>query len=179
MKPRVFWPFFLNLTLLAQGASATSSVGKAQARLVPSVAWVNAHPEYHAHPDCIFCKIIAGIAPSKKVYEDDRVLAFWDIKPRAKVHLLVIPKQHVSNLRELEQLPMETRSALLTVCARVAQEAGIAVSGFRIIVNSGKDASQSVFHLHFHVVGGEPLPEDAVRVKQKPGSTSGSDSDTF
>jgi histidine triad (HIT) family protein len=133
-----------------------------------STAWVDEHPEFHANPNCIFCKIIADKAPSKKVFEDDRVLSFWDIKPRAKVHLLVIPKQHVSNLTELEQLPMETRSALLTACAKVAREAGIAGSGFRIIVNTGKDASQSVFHLHFHVVGGEALPADAVRVKAKP-----------
>ncbi len=128
-------------------------------------AWVDEHPEYHAHANCIFCKIIAGKATSQKVYEDDRVLAFWDIKPRAKVHLLVIPKQHVSNLSDLEQLPVETRSALLTACAKVAREEGIAVSGFRIIVNTGKDANQTVFHLHFHVVGGEPLPPDAVKVK--------------
>ncbi|MDE3246720.1 MAG: histidine triad nucleotide-binding protein [Acidobacteriota bacterium] len=157
MKPGILLSFLLALPLLAQGA--------AQAPTLAPASWVLQHPEYKANPNCIFCKIIANQAPSKKVYEDDRVLAFWDIKPRAKVHLLVIPKQHVSNLTELEQLPMETRGALLTACTKVAREAGIATSGFRIIVNSGKDASQSVFHLHFHVVGGEPLPADAVRVK--------------
>lgn len=156
MKPRFLLSLLLALPLLAQGVQAPQPA---------AVAWVDAHPEYHANSHCIFCKIIADLAPSKKVFEDDRVLAFWDIKPRAKVHLLVIPKQHVTSLKELEQLPMETRSALLTACAKVAREAGIATSGFRIIVNSGKDASQSVFHLHFHVVGGEPLPADAVRVK--------------
>jgi len=118
-------------------------------------------------PGCIFCKIIAGTAPSKKVYEDDRVLAFWDIAPRAKVHVLVIPKQHVESMRELELLPMESRAALLSACLKVAQDQGLAEAGFRIITNAGKDASQSVFHLHFHVVGGEKLPEDAVRVKPK------------
>lgn len=164
MTPVLLLPFFLALPLLAQGVQAPPQPSVAAA---PVPSWVDAHPEYRAHPDCIFCKIIADKAPSKKVFEDDRVLAFWDIKPRAKVHLLVIPKQHVSNLTELEQLPMETRSALLTACAKVAREAGIAASGFRIIVNTGKDASQSVFHLHFHVVGGEPLPADAVRVKPK------------
>ncbi len=168
MKPRILLSAFLALPLLAQGAPAsTQAPGQAavQETLAPAASWVDAHPEYHAHRNCIFCKIIADKAPSQKVFEDGRVLAFWDIKPRAKVHLLVIPKQHVSNLTELEQLPMETRSALLTACAKVAREAGIAASGFRIIVNTGKDANQSVFHLHFHVVGGEPLPEDAVRVK--------------
>ena len=157
MRPHVLLSLLLALPLLAQAPP--------QAPLAATASWVDAHPEYHANPNCIFCKIIANQAPSKKVFEDDRVLAFWDIKPRAKVHLLVIPKQHVSSLVELEQLPMETRSALLTACAKVARAEGIATSGFRIIVNSGKDASQSVFHLHFHVVGGEPLPADAVRVK--------------
>ncbi len=129
-------------------------------------AWVLAHPDYHAHADCIFCKIVAGQAPSKKVYEDDRVLAFWDIAPRAKYHLLVIPKQHVRSLQELEDLPVETRAALLTACMKVAREFGMEENGFRVIVNSGKNANQSVFHLHFHVVGGEKLPEDAVRMKE-------------
>ena len=160
MRPRVLLSLLLALPLLAQGAQAP-----ALANALAPASWVLEHPEFKANPNCIFCKIIANQAPSKKVFEDDRVLAFWDIKPRAKVHLLVIPKQHVSSLAELEQLPMETRSALLTACTKVAREAGIATSGFRIIVNSGKDASQSVFHLHFHVVGGEPLPADAVRVK--------------
>lgn len=118
-------------------------------------------------PGCIFCKIVAGTAPSRKVFEDDRVLAFWDIKPRAKVHVLVIPKQHVESMRELESLPMESRAALLSACLKVARDQGLTEAGFRIITNAGEDAHQSVFHLHFHVVGGEKLPEDAVRMKPK------------
>lgn len=118
-----------------------------------------------ANRECIFCKIVAGVAPGKKVYEDEHVLAFWDIRPRAKVHLLVIPKQHVNSLQELEQLPEPSRAALLTACVRVARDNGILDKGFRVISNSGKDAHQSVFHLHFHVVGGEQLPEDAVRMR--------------
>lgn len=164
MKPRFLLALLLVLPLLGRSAQASPGV---LTQPTPLPSWVKKHPEFNAHADCIFCRIIADMAPSKKVYEDDRVLAFWDIKPRAKVHLLVIPKQHISSLSDLEQLPMETRSALLTACAKVAREAGIATSGFRIIVNSGKDASQSVFHLHFHVVGGEPLPEDAVKVKAR------------
>jgi histidine triad (HIT) family protein len=120
-----------------------------------------------AKPGCIFCRIVAGTAPSKKVYEDDRVLAFWDIAPRAKVHVLVIPKQHVESMRELEALPEATRAAILTACLKVAQQQGLADAGFRLINNTGQDANQSVFHLHFHVVGGEKLPEDAVRVKPR------------
>ena len=115
-----------------------------------------------AAPDCIFCKIVAGTAPSRKVYEDQYVLAFWDISPRAKVHLLVIPKQHVASLKELDELPVETRAALLSACVRVAKDQGILDKGFRVISNAGKDANQSVFHLHFHVVGGEQLREDAI-----------------
>ena len=112
--------------------------------------------------DCVFCKIVAGTAPSKRVYEDRYVLAFWDIRPRAKVHLLVIPKQHVASLKELDELPVETRAALLSACVKVAKEQGILDDGFRLISNSGTNASQSVFHLHFHVVGGEKLREDAI-----------------
>ena len=112
--------------------------------------------------DCIFCQIVAGTAPSRKVYEDRFVLAFWDIRPRAKVHLLVIPKQHVASLKELDELPVETRAALLSTCVKVAKDQGILDEGFRVISNAGKDASQSVFHLHFHVVGGEKLREDAI-----------------
>ena len=111
---------------------------------------------------CIFCKIVAGTAPSKKVYEDQYVLAFWDIRPRAKVHLLVIPKQHVVSLKELDELPVESRAALLSACVKVARDQGILDQGFRVIANSGQDANQSVFHLHFHVVGGEKLREDAI-----------------
>lgn len=115
-----------------------------------------------AVPDCIFCRIVAGTAPSRKVYEDRFVLAFWDIRPRAKVHLLVIPKQHVASLKELDDLPAETRAALLSACVKVARDQGILDQGFRVIANAGPDANQSVFHLHFHVVGGEKLREDAI-----------------
>ena len=121
---------------------------------------------YEAKPGCIFCKIVAGTAPSRKVFEDKYVLAFWDIQPRAKVHLLVIPKQHVASLKELDELPVETRAALLSTCVKVAKDQGILDEGFRVISNAGKDASQSVFHLHFHVVGGEKLREDAITKDQ-------------
>lgn len=111
---------------------------------------------------CVFCMIVAGTAPSKKVYEDQHVLAFWDIRPRAKVHLLVIPKQHVASLKELDELPVDARAALLSACVKVAKEQGILDDGFRLISNSGSNANQSVFHLYFHVVGGEKLREDAI-----------------
>ena len=141
-------PFLAALTLVAGQVPATAPP-KAQA--APFV-----------QADCVFCKIVAGTAPSRKVYEDQYVLAFWDIRPRAKVHLLVIPKQHVASLKELDDLSVEARAALLSACVRVAREQGILDEGFRVITNTGKDASQSVFHLHFHVVGGEKLREDAI-----------------
>jgi histidine triad (HIT) family protein len=128
--------------------------------LTTSLTLVAAVPELRS--DCIFCRIVAGTSPSKKVYEDPFVLAFWDIHPRARVHLLVIPKQHVTSLKEVDELPIEARAALLSACARVAREQGIAEGGYRVIVNTGLDAHQSVFHLHFHVVGGEKLREDAI-----------------
>ncbi len=129
----------------------------------PAAAWFKGADE-----KCVFCRIVAGVNPSKKVFEDDHVLAFWDIRPRAKVHLLVIPKQHVKSLKELDELPVETRAALLSACVRVARENGILENGFRVIANTGKDANQSVFHLHFHVVGGEKLREDAITKEAAP-----------
>ena len=128
----------------------------------PKVAVPNLGSALQAHADCIFCKIVAGQAPSRKVYEDAHVLAFWDIRPRAKVHLLVIPKQHIANLVELDNLSVEARAALLSACVKVARDQGLLDGGFRVITNSGKDANQSVYHLHFHVVGGEKLREDAI-----------------
>lgn len=120
-----------------------------------------------AKQGCVFCQIVAGTAPARKVLENDRVLAFWDIAPRAKYHLLVIPKQHATSMADLASLPGETKAALLDACLKVAQDCGFNEQGFRVITNAGADANQTVFHLHFHVVGGEKLPEDAVRVKPK------------
>src|SRR5664279_2471001 len=99
----------------------------------PPVATPKPQAAQAAPADCIFCRIVAGTAPSRKVYEDAYVLAFWDIRPRAKVHLLVIPKQHVASLKELEELPVESRAALLSACVKVAKDQGIVDQGFRII----------------------------------------------
>ena len=150
---------------LALGLGAQSPATQAPAVPVapaPVPAWVTLHPEYHADAACIFCKIVASVAPSRKVYEDDRVVAFWDIAPRAPIHILVIPKQHIRSLDELEQLPVETRAALLDACFKVAKEFGLVEHGFRVIANTGSDANQTVPHLHFHVVGGEKLLEDPI-----------------
>ncbi len=145
-----------------RAAVAVLILGAALAAQVPSASALAPAPAANAHPDCVFCRIIAGTAPSRKVYENQYVLAFWDIRPRAKVHLLVIPKQHVASLKELDDLSVEARAALLSACVTVAKDQGILEDGFRLISNSGTNASQSVFHLHFHVVGGERLREDAI-----------------
>ena len=108
--------------------------------------------------DCIFCKIIAGEIPSAKVYEDESCVVIRDINPQAKVHCLVMPKEHVEDLRAAASNP-ELLGKLMAVCAKVAKQEGLDESGYRVVTNCGKDACQSVPHLHFHVLGGEQLAE--------------------
>ena len=107
--------------------------------------------------DCIFCKIVAGEIPSKKIYEDERAFAFRDINPQAPTHALVIPRAHIASLGEARESDAELLGHLLLVAARVAREAGHAGSGFRTVINTGADAGQSVFHVHAHVLGGRRL----------------------
>ena len=108
--------------------------------------------------DCIFCKITHGEIPSKKVYEDDDMLAFYDINPMAKVHVLVIPKTHIENVDAVNADNAEAVAKIFTKIGDIAKLAGI-TNGYRVISNCGKDAKQSVMHLHFHILGGEELPE--------------------
>lgn len=107
--------------------------------------------------DCIFCRIVAGELPTRVVYRDDEVLAFHDIHPQASVHLLVIPTRHVASLHQTRDLDPQLLGRLLWVAAEVAEAAGIAESGYRVVTNTGPDADQSVAHLHFHVLGGNQL----------------------
>lgn len=107
--------------------------------------------------DCIFCKIIAGEIPSKKVYEDERVLAFHDINPIAPVHVLVIPKQHISSLLAIQPDDKEMVGELHLALQNVAKEMGVADSGFRVITNTGTHGQQTVHHLHYHLIGGRQL----------------------
>lgn len=102
--------------------------------------------------DCIFCKIIAGEIPSKKVYEDDMLLAFWDVAPKAPVHLLVIPKVHIKNLYELNETNAAYAHAMITKAPEIAKQAGLA-EGFRLIANTGEACGQTVHHMHFHILG--------------------------
>jgi histidine triad (HIT) family protein len=106
--------------------------------------------------DCLFCKIVAGEIPSEKVLETDTAFAFRDINPAAPTHVLVIPKRHVASVHELGEGDAEELADLFDVMKQVAEAEGVA-EGYRIVTNKGAAAGQSVFHLHFHVLGGRPL----------------------
>ena len=109
--------------------------------------------------DCIFCKIAAGEIPSACLYEDDTVFAFRDINPQAPVHVVLVPKAHVSGLNEVFNLEEAQIAAVLRAVPQIAAREGIAESGYRLVSNCGKDACQSVQHLHFHILGGCHLGE--------------------
>ena len=112
--------------------------------------------------DCIFCKIINGDIPSKKVYEDDKVCAFYDIEPAAPVHVLVVPKKHIANVNEIDENNADIIAHIFTVINKLVKELGISETGYRIINNCGKDGGQTVHHLHFHILGGKVLPMNLV-----------------
>lgn len=107
--------------------------------------------------DCIFCKIARNEIPSKKIYEDDYMLAFNDINPQAPVHILVIPKQHIPSLDEINTGNSDVIAKIFECIPPIAASAGL-VNGYRMISNCGSDACQSVGHLHFHILGGRQLP---------------------
>jgi histidine triad (HIT) family protein len=108
--------------------------------------------------NCIFCRIVRGELPSRKIYEDTDILAFHDIHPVAPVHFLVIPKKHVDSLAHVDESLALILGRIMVLTGKLAFEAG-SPNGFRIIVNTGRVGRQDVFHLHVHVLGGaEPLP---------------------
>jgi histidine triad (HIT) family protein len=107
-------------------------------------------------PECLFCRIVAGEIPARKVYEDDRILAFEDIQPGAPTHLLLVPKQHLQGLAEATADHAALLGELQLRAAAIARQRGLA-SGYRTVFNVGPDAGQSVFHLHLHLLGGRPL----------------------
>ena len=108
--------------------------------------------------DCIFCKIIAGDIPSSKVYEDESVYAFRDIQPQAPVHVLVVPKAHISSANEITGENAELVAKIFAAIPKIAALEGL-TKGYRVITNCGEDGCQSVKHLHFHVLGGKKLSE--------------------
>lgn len=107
--------------------------------------------------DCIFCKIANKEIPSSIVYEDEEILAFRDINPVTPVHILVIPKKHISSLAELEKEDEVIVGKIYGVIRKIAEQEGIAEKGYRVIVNCGEDGGQEVKHLHFHLLGGKKL----------------------
>jgi histidine triad (HIT) family protein len=107
--------------------------------------------------DCIFCKIIAGEIPSSKVYEDDRILAFNDITPKASTHILVIPKKHIESLAHLEPADQELMGYITLKLPEIAKSQGLE-NGFRTIINTGPGGGQEVGHIHFHILGGSSMP---------------------
>ena len=107
--------------------------------------------------NCIFCKIIKREIPSNIVYEDDSLLVFKDINPLAPVHLLIIPKEHLTNVLDINDRNVDLIGHIHLVANKLAKEAGIAEKGFRIVTNCNQDGGQVVFHLHYHLIGGEEL----------------------
>jgi histidine triad (HIT) family protein len=106
--------------------------------------------------DCLFCKIIAGEIPSERVYEDDYVFAFWDITPIAPVHILIVPKIHIESVADLTTENSHLVSKCFEAVVEIAKNEGL-VNGFRVLTNSGPDGRQTIFHLHFHLLGGKKL----------------------
>ena len=107
--------------------------------------------------DCIFCKIAAGEIPSKQVYADDLIIAFHDISPQAPTHILVIPRKHISDMNEASAEDQALLGHMMLRASEIAAEAGLAESGYRLALNTGPDARQSVFHIHLHILGGRRL----------------------
>jgi histidine triad (HIT) family protein len=107
--------------------------------------------------DCIFCKIIAGEIPSTQVYADEQVFAFRDINPVAPTHVLIIPRQHIASVNELRAEDEQLTGHLFTAARQIAEQEGIAESGYRLIINTGPDGRQEVFHIHLHLIGGQRM----------------------
>ena len=108
--------------------------------------------------NCLFCKIISGEIPSQKVYEDEYCFAFRDINPQMPTHVLAVSKTHVQNITEAAQLPDEALAGILRAIGKIAAQEKLE-NGYRVITNCGKDACQSVPHLHFHILGGAPMAD--------------------
>jgi histidine triad (HIT) family protein len=107
--------------------------------------------------DCLFCKIIKREIPASIVYEDDQILAFNDINPQGPTHVLVLPKRHIASLSELTQSDDALVGEIIRRAAHIAAERGIAAGGFRTVFNTNRDAGQTVFHIHLHLIGGRSM----------------------
>jgi len=109
--------------------------------------------------DCIFCKIISGEIPASKVLETDKILAFSDIHPVAPVHVLIVPKEHISTFMDVKENKMDILGEMYRAAQKIAREKGIAEKGFRVTVNVNPDGGQLIFHLHMHIFGGRKLTD--------------------
>ena len=109
---------------------------------------------------CLFCKIVKGDVPAEILYEDSFVIAFADLHPLAPVHLLVIPKEHIASVNDVTDAQRDVMGALIVAAKKLAQEKGIAQSGYKILIRTGADGGQEVPHIHLHLIGGAPLTED-------------------
>ena len=107
----------------------------------------------HAAQDCIFCRIVKGESPSRKVYEDDEILAFHDVNPQAQVHFMLIPKRHIASLADATEADAAVLGKIMVLTGKLAREQG-SPDGYRTIVNTGRVGNQEVKHIHVHVLGG-------------------------
>jgi len=107
--------------------------------------------------DCLFCDIVDGKIKANVVYQDDALVAFKDIAPKAPVHILIIPRKHIVSVSDIAEQDRDLIGQIFQVAAKLAREQGIAEGGYRVVVNSGPDAGQSVFHLHYHLLGGRQM----------------------
>ena len=112
--------------------------------------------------NCLFCKIIKGEVPCKKIYEDEEILAFEDINPAAPIHILVIPKKHITSLAHLEKQDEAIVGKIYGVINKIAEEQGFKEDGYRVIVNCGENGGQEVMHLHFHLLAGKKFGDKIV-----------------
>ena len=108
--------------------------------------------------DCIFCKIANKEIAAEIVYEDEKVIAFKDAKPVTPVHILIVPKKHIPSVNRLESKDKELIGKLFLIAQKIAKEQGVAQTGYRLVFNVGKNAGQTINHLHLHLLGGEKLP---------------------
>ena len=111
--------------------------------------------------DCLFCSIINGDIPSKKVYEDDKCYAFLDIAPQAPIHCIIVPKEHIASADAINEENSHYVAAIFAAIPKIAESLGLA-NGYRVITNIGEDGAQSIKHLHFHLLGGKKLSENIV-----------------
>lgn len=108
---------------------------------------------YYNMGECIFCRIVAGTANAEILYHDEQATAFCDLHPAAPVHILIVPNQHIDSVNMLTESDAALLGHLLVVAKQVAEQAGVSKSGYRLVINTGPDAGQTVFHLHMHLIG--------------------------